>query len=218
MGSVEPLKELWARWSDQVHFLDVVIRQAHPGPGVPPYHNFAEKLADAERYQREEGVPWPVLVDDLEGSTHQEYGNLADPTYLVGTDGRVSYYNMWTYTPSLYQAIEALLAQNGQGVVLEGVNQLPHMLPALTTGWRGLRRGLPQSLVELELATPGAGAGVWLGYQFRKVLSPLTQRARPLPTGVKVGLAVGAAAALALGARSLLSRGPARPGGEPDAA
>jgi hypothetical protein len=201
IGSVEPLKKLYARWSDRVHFLDVVIRQAHPGPGVPPYHTLEEKLRDARRYQKEDGIPWPVLVDDLEGTTHRTYGGLADPTYLIDRDGRVAYYNMWTYAPSLYQAIQALLAQGGRGVVLEGVNARPHMLPALTTGWRGLQRGLPQSYVDMELASPGAATATGLGYLLSPVLAPLTQRSRPLPTSVKVGLVAGAAALAFLGAR-----------------
>ena len=96
VGSVEPMKQLYARWSDQVYFIDVLIRQAHPGPGAGPYRSFEEKLQDAERYQREEGIPWVILVDDLEGTVHRTYGGLADPTYLIDRDGRVAYYNLWT--------------------------------------------------------------------------------------------------------------------------
>lgn len=186
------MKQLFARWSDRVRLLDVLVRQAHPGPDAQPYHTFAEKLQDARRYQTEEKLPWSLLVDDLEGTVHQAYGGMADPTYLIDRDGRVAFYNMWTYAPTLYQAIAALLQQDGRGVVLGGVNRAPHMLPALTTGWRGLQRGLPQSYVDLELASPGAGAAARLGYALRPLLSPLTQRARPLPTAVKVGMAAGA--------------------------
>ena len=32
---VEPLKRLHARWGDRVHFVDVLVRQAHPGPSEP---------------------------------------------------------------------------------------------------------------------------------------------------------------------------------------
>src|SRR5438105_11966805 len=124
------MKKLYARWGDRVDFVDVIVRQAHPGPGAPTYRTFGEKRQDAARYQQEEAIPWTVLVDDLEGSVHQVYGSLADPTYLIGRDGRVAYYNMWSYMPSLHQAIGALVDSGGSGVVGEGVNQLPHMLPA----------------------------------------------------------------------------------------
>ena len=42
VGSVEPLRKLYARWGDQVHILEVMIRQAHPGPEAPSYRLFAE--------------------------------------------------------------------------------------------------------------------------------------------------------------------------------
>jgi hypothetical protein len=200
---VEPLKKLFARWGDQVHFLDILVRQAHPGPEVPPYETMAQKMADARRYQQEEGIPWVVLVDDREGTFHQAYGGLADPTYLIDTTGRVAYYNLWTFAPALHEAIGALLAQGGIGVVEEGTNRLPILFPALTDGWPALRRGLLQSVIDLETASPGAASLTWLGHQLRSLLAPLTLRAQPLPATTKIGLAVGAVAIAALGARGL---------------
>ncbi|MDQ4076426.1 MAG: hypothetical protein M3220_09295, partial [Chloroflexota bacterium] len=179
-------------WGDQVHFVDVLIRQAHPGPTVRPYDNFDEKMQDGYRYQQEEGIPWPVLVDDVPGTVHQVYGGLADPTYLIDADGRVAFYNMWTYAPTLHKAIEALLRRGGHGVVQGGIDHIPYLLPAMTDGWRGLRRGLPQSFIDIETAAPLMGSSIWLGYQMRALLAPLTLRARPLPTPVKAGLALGA--------------------------
>ena len=57
---------------------------------------------------------------------------------------------------------------------------------------------------------PGMASGLWLGYQLRPLLAPLTLRAKPLPTTVKVGLAVGAVALLLLGARALAGGGVSR--------
>lgn len=186
-----------------MHFVDVVIRQAHPGPDARPYHNFEEKMRDAERYQREEGIRWTVLVDDLPGMTHQVYGGLADPTYIIDRDGRVTFYNMWTHAPTLHTSLEGLMRQGGRGVVNGGIDQTPHLLPSMTDGWKGLRRGLPQSLIDIETAAPTVGISTWLGYQLRPLIAPLTLRDKPLPTSAKVGLAVGAAGLLLLGARAL---------------
>jgi hypothetical protein len=190
-----------------VQFVDVVIRQAHPGPDVPHYRTLDEKTRDGERYRREEGIPWPILVDDLPGTTHQVYGGLADPTYLIDRDGRVAYYNIWTHGPSLNGAIHALLSRGGSGVVQgDGLNRWPFMGAAMTDGWRGLRRGLPQSFTDLMMAAPGSPVLPWVGYQFRPLLAPLTLRADPVPTAVKVGLAVGGAVAAVCAARWLTRR------------
>jgi hypothetical protein len=204
MGSVEPLKGLHRRWMDRVHFVDVIIRQAHPGPSVEPYRTFDDKLADARRYQQE--VAAQVVADDLAGTVHQTYGALADPMYLIDADGRVAFYQMWTHAPTLHTALEALTSQGGYGVVRGGYDRVPHALASMTDGWRGLRRGWPQSFIDLETAAPGMASGSWLGYQFRPLLAPLTLRSTPLPAVAKVGLAVGAAALLALGVRALSSR------------
>lgn len=115
----------------------MLIRQAHPGPGVRPYRTFEEKLRDAQRYKAYEGFPWPVLVDDVAGTVHQVYSGLADPTYLIDADGRVAYFSMWTGASGVHQAIEALLARNGRGVVKGGWDRVLHVAPAMTDGWRG---------------------------------------------------------------------------------
>ena len=177
-----------------MRFVDVVIRQAHPGPEKPPYRSFDHKRLDALAYKRDEGIPWTVLVDDLAGTVHQVYGSMADPTYLIDADGRVAYYNMWTHAPTLHNAIEALFRQGGRGVVKGGVDRTPHVAAAMTDGWRGLRRGLPQSLVDIETAGPTTGTSAWLGYQLRPLLAPLTLRSKPLPVPVRLAGAGGLAA------------------------
>lgn len=68
-------------------FLDVLVRQAHPGQGAPRYTSFEQKMADAEAYRRDERLAWPVLVDDVDGSVHHAYGAVSNPSYLIGTHG-----------------------------------------------------------------------------------------------------------------------------------
>jgi len=212
---------LHALWGDRVHFVDVMVRQAHPGPAVPPYATIEQKLADAEAYRREAGITWPVLADDLDGTVHQTYGGLTDPAYLIDADGRVAYYNMWAYSPVLHQAIEALLAQGGRGVVLgEGIDRTPHLLPAMADGWPGIRRGLSQSYVDMETSLPGSATALWLTHQLRPLLAPVALRATPLPPAVQAGillgvsLLVGAQIARLQHARATgdASPGPRRPG------
>lgn len=170
-----------------------MIRQAHPGPDVPAYRDFAHKMYEAERFQREENIPYTVLVDDIPGTAHQIYGGLADPTYLIDAEGYVAYYNMWTHAPTLDRALQELFAQDGRGVVLgAGVDRSPHVLPAMTDGWKGLRKGLPQSLTDIETALPGTGVGTWLTHQMRPLLAPFTLRAKPVPAPIRLMLGLGA--------------------------
>jgi hypothetical protein len=187
-GSVEPLKELWDLWGDAVQFVTVLVRQA----GVE-YLDQARKLDDAERYQRELGIEWPVLADHVAGTIHQFYGGLADPAYLIDVEGRVAFYNMWTHAPTLDQAIRRMVLQRGRGVIGSGVDPTPQVLAALTDGWKGLEQGLPQSLIDLETAIPTSGLAFWLGHQLQPTLPPLTRHSKSLPPKAKAGLAAGAA-------------------------
>ncbi|MEJ7862313.1 MAG: hypothetical protein WKF90_11850 [Pyrinomonadaceae bacterium] len=164
-------------------------------------------MNDGERYKQDDGIPYPVLVDDLEGTVHQVYGGLADPTYLIDADGRVAFYNMWTHAPTLHEAIEELFNQGGRGVVKGGTDRIPHLLSTIADGWTGLRRGFPRSAVELELSMPGMASGPFLGYQIRPLLAPIALRATPLPVSAKIGLGLGAAALLFLGVRALTRNG-----------
>ena len=189
-----------------MQFVDVLVRQAHPGPDVRPYQTFDEKMQDAHRYKRDERIPWTVLVDDLAGTVHQVYSGLADPTYLIDVDGRVAFFCMWTYAPSLHDAIDELLDRGGRGVVNGGIDHVVHLLPAMTDGWKGISRGLPQSFTDLETASPGMASGIWLGHQLRPVLAPITLRAEPLSPPVKTALVVGGAVAAVVAARWMLSR------------
>jgi hypothetical protein len=99
------------------------------------------------------------------------------------------------------------MKQNGRGAVKGGTDRVPHLLSTIADGWKGLRRGFPQSAVELELSAPGMASGPWLGYQLRPLLAPVALRGEPLPAAAKIGLAIGAVGLLAFGARALSRRG-----------
>lgn len=175
-----------------MEFVDVVTRQAHPGPDVRAYSAFEQKRAEAVLYKRDEQIPWSVVVDRLEGDVHQRYGALPDPTYIVDRDGRVAFYGTFTHAPTLHRAFAALRDQDWRGVVLGGYDRRPHLLAAIADGWPALRRGLPQSAIDLETATPGGSLLPFLGYQFRWLLRPLARRSTPLPRAARVGLSLAA--------------------------
>ncbi|MBA3534396.1 MAG: DUF1990 family protein [Ardenticatenales bacterium] len=185
------------------------MRQAHPGPGVPPYRTFEQKWEDGQAYKLNHQIPWPILVDDLLGRTHQVYGGLSDPIYLLDLDGRVSFYNMFANAPAVHEALEELFLRRRRGIVRGGIDRFPHLGAALTNGWPGLARGLPQSFNDLMVATPGSPIAVLLGWQLRQLLGPLTLRATPLPLPLRLAFYLVGAVVLAMLARRMLPGGSA---------
>jgi hypothetical protein len=187
-----PVKKLHDAYGEQVQFLDVIIRQAHPGEKRGRYLDFEDKLRSAQEYKQLERIAWAVLVDDYEGTVHRAYSQeMADPSFLIDAQGRVAFYCMWTHAPSLKPAFDELLARGGVGApVAGGIDKVPHLLASFVDGVRGPQRGGKRAV--REYTTGGFGVGL-LSLALNKakpVLGPLALRAEPLPVQAKLGLAV----------------------------
>ena len=130
------MKKLYEWYGDRVQFVDSLIRQAHPGELRGPYQSYEEKLEEAREYKVEEGIEWPVLVDDYAGTVHRTYSReMADPVFLLDSDGRVAFYGMWTHPPTLKRAIDELLERGGWGVVAGGIDRMPHLFASFVDGY-----------------------------------------------------------------------------------
>ncbi len=190
-----------------MQFLDLFLRQAHPGELRGPYGSYAEKLEEAREYKREEGIEWPVLVDDYAGTTHRAYSReMADPAFLIDSDGRVAFYVMWTHAPTLKRAIDELLERGGRGVVAGGIDRAPHLFASFVAGYRGPRRGGRRAVLEYDLGGFGAGTMSFFGNKAKPLLAPLALRTEPLPTAARVALGSSLLGIAVLGIR-LLRRG-----------
>jgi transposase len=77
---------------DRVSFVDVLLRQEHPGERRGPYRSHEQKMESARVYKRHDGIPWLVLVDDLGGTTHKKLLRQRLPIYLIDATGRVALY------------------------------------------------------------------------------------------------------------------------------
>jgi hypothetical protein len=183
-----------------VQFLDVIIRQAHPGEKRGRYLDYGEKLESAREFKRLESIDWPVLVDDYAGTVHRTYSReMADPSFLVDAEGRVAFYCMWTHAPSLQPAFEELLAGGGTGApVAGGIDKRPHLFASFVDGYRGPARGGRRAVREYTTGGFGAGALTYLLRPAKPVLAPLALRAKPLPLAAKIALALGLLGAAAL--------------------
>jgi hypothetical protein len=135
-GGVSMMRELHRLYGERVQFLELLVRQAHPGERHGAYRSYEQKLDDGRAYRGEAHVPWPVLIDDLNGTVQRAYGGLAAAVYLIDTQGRVAFCGTWGQSPALRVAIDDLLARNGAGAPAGmGTDRRPH-LAGLTTHLR----------------------------------------------------------------------------------
>jgi hypothetical protein len=114
---------MWESWSDQVEFVVVYIREAHPEEGwvVSPNRDegilvndpttTADRVEVAASCAINLKIRMPVVVDEVDDAIASAYGALPDRLYLIGTDGTVAFQGAqgpWGFDPS---ALEAAIKQ-----------------------------------------------------------------------------------------------------------
>lgn len=162
-------------------FVDVVIRQAHPGEQRHHYDTYEQKVEGAREYAELDDIPWPVLVDDYAGTVHRTYSReMADPSFLIDPQGRVAFYGMWTHVPTLKRAIDELRRRGPEGPpVAGGVDRMPHLFASIVDGYRGPRRGGRRGVLEYDLGAVGSGSMSFLGNKLKPLLGRFALRAAP---------------------------------------
>ncbi len=124
MGALERLHDLHG---DEVAFLIVYIREAHPEDGWVLSANREEEIALADPTSLDERAAAaeacvlrlrtriPVLLDDVDDEVALAYGGWPDRLYLIGRDGRVAFQGQegpFGFKPDeLAAAIDAELAR-----------------------------------------------------------------------------------------------------------
>ena len=151
-AAIGPVNQLYDHFrGDEIEFLFVYIREAHPGERIRAHRSQSEKIEAARELRDEENIEMPVVVDDIRGSIHRKYSRLPNPAFLIDRSGRVAYRSMWTRPERLQFAIEELLeAQRERGIdhaIVNGGQDLTKPFSHATLySYRALERGGEESL------------------------------------------------------------------------
>jgi peroxiredoxin len=175
-ASISDINELYDHFrGDDIEFLFVYVREAHPGEVIPAHRNLREKMEAARLLRDEEDIEMPMIVDDLRGSIHRKYSRLPNPAFLIDRSGRVAFRSMWAKPDQLESAIEELLERqlerNVDHVVVNGGQDLSTpMSYGVLYSYRALERGGNESLRDFRDA---------LGFPARMAMSA-SRIAKPL--------------------------------------
>jgi peroxiredoxin len=174
-ASVRGLNQLYEDYAgkDDVVFLFVYVREAHPGERLPAHHSEDDKRRAAEFFRDEEDVEMTVLVDDIDGHAHRKYGKMPNSTYLIDKSGRVAFRSLWTKASVIGEALAELLeTQERRGdehvIVHGGESRAMPMTYAILNSHRALDRGGQKAIREFRegLGRPGKlvhSAGRYVG-------------------------------------------------------
>ncbi|MFI2227302.1 TlpA family protein disulfide reductase [Streptomyces fradiae] len=110
-SAVPVLKRLHARFGEQVRFVLVNTREAHPGEEIGQPATAAEKHRHARRLRDHHAVPFEVAVDDIDGTLHRAFTPKPNSAYLVDPTGTVAFRSHWANDePALREALERAAA------------------------------------------------------------------------------------------------------------
>jgi alkyl hydroperoxide reductase subunit AhpC len=156
-ATIGEINALYREFRDEVEFLFVYAREAHPGEHLPAHGSMDEKIAAARLLRDAEDLEMPVVVDDLRGSIHRQYSGLPNPAFLIDKSGRVAFRSMWANPEALAEAIDELLEvqeerDTDQAVVRGGEDLSMPLTYAMLRSHRALHRGGRQSVLDFHVA------------------------------------------------------------------
>jgi len=189
------LNQLHRRFGDQVRFVAVNVREAHPGENVPQPHTAAEKLAQAHAFKDHHRFEFEVAVDDLDGTLHRAMSPKPNSAYLIDQTGTIRFRAQWANdTRGLAEALAAIVA--GESLRRENLaRSVPNLVRSLGYIDEVLDRAGPQAKRDLWRSAPPMAAMSALA----KLLSPMSPAKRGPALVALIALAVTSGIALWLG-------------------
>jgi peroxiredoxin len=191
-ASIKGMNRLYEDFDgEEAQFLFCYVREAHPGERLPKHERYEDKLRAAELFRDEERVHMPVIVDDLKGTIHKQYGRLPNPTYLIDKSGRVAFRSLWTRPAVIAEALEELLQSQQErdvehAVVCGGEDRSLPSKRAMLHAHRALRRGGRRAIqnFQREMGMPGR-----MAVTASRAVQPVTEN--PVRSAVIAGVTVG---------------------------
>jgi hypothetical protein len=192
------LKQLHAEFGDRIDFLTLYVREAHPGDRYPQPHDFERKLQHAREYRDRDGIPWPVAVDDVNGTLHRALDGKPNAAYVMDGDGVIAQRVLWSNDAhGVREAIEDVLAGRPFGQreskMLAMMRGVGCMAPTLSSAG-------PTALHDLRREAPPVYALARMADAF-KPLPPLVR------TAAAVAVLLASVAAVGFGIRALARAG-----------
>ena len=118
---VEPLQALQARFGDNVHWVIVYTKEAHPVDGhvaginrregieVPQHVSFEKRLEAAKLCHQKMNLKARVLVDGIENKVTQAYGGHPNRGFVIDADGKIVSRQNWINADRIREALDGLL-------------------------------------------------------------------------------------------------------------
>ncbi len=108
-ASMAGVKRLHGQFGDDIPFVMVDLREAHPGMNYPQPASFDEKIRHARDLESLYALPWAVAVDDIDGSLDRQLDGKPNAAWIIDGEGQVIFRSHWAADErGLRRALEAV--------------------------------------------------------------------------------------------------------------
>jgi len=157
------LKHLYEQFGEHIAFVSLYVREAHPGDRYPQPETEEQKIQFARELKERDHLPWPVAIDDIDGSLHRRLDPKPNAAYIMDTGGRVAFRMLWSNDREgvLRKALEQVAAgqtpaKEHSGRMVPMMRGIAHMDEVLAmsgpTARRDVRRQAPPVYAMAKLA------------------------------------------------------------------
>jgi peroxiredoxin len=199
-AGIRQMNELYTqfnrRHANDVRFFFVYVREAHPGERLPAHQSLGDKEWAARRFRDEEKIKMPILLDDLKGSIHKNYGKLPSAAFIVDKAGRIAFRSRWAHPHVVAEALEELLQLQGTrgtsrpAIVHGGEDTSMPSMYAILHAHRALERGGRKALEDFRREMGVSGQVVVAAGRALKPIADHPRRTAAL-AGITVAVALG---------------------------
>jgi len=110
-SAVPFLKQLHAELGDEIDFVMINTREAHPGENFTQPATPDEKLDHARALKQLYDLPWSVVTDDIEGSLHRALDPKPNSAFIVDSSGIIVFRSLWASDQSaIRSAVVSVIA------------------------------------------------------------------------------------------------------------
>lgn len=106
------LKRLHTIYGDQIRFVMVNVREAHPGVKIPQPQTMETKQLHAASLKAHLDLPFEVATDDIDGSFHRVLGARPNSAFIFDPYGDIVFRAQWA---NVTEAIESAMADIATG-------------------------------------------------------------------------------------------------------
>lgn len=153
IGTTNDMQKLVRKYPN-IMFLLLYVREAHPGERVPAHISFDEKLRCAQEFREEEQDNRIIIVDDLEGTAHKQYGLFPNFVYVINPRGYVAWRCPWNVPRRLEEVLASISkdsnAQFFEEYLLPDIKLRDIVLGLKRAGWKAVVdviRNIPRGIL-----------------------------------------------------------------------